>query len=1259
MRASKVLAVAAVITLWPSIASGEPVPGPSPVPTPPPASASSAPTGAAGPAAPASAPAPAPTPSAPATPPAPPNAPPTTAPTSPAASAPSPTVPPTSTASATPPAEAAVATGAAVAGRKAVQRGSTKLVTLPLAAGSGTAGGKAVRAQLAPTAEERFTMVGVTWGNTGTPVHAEVEIRTRTGGAWTDWRPVGEEEAGGTRQATSAVYVGESDGVQVRLTTEPGALAPLAPAVILVAPVKQAADAQVAGQALPPGQQRGRAFTPQGPGRLSAVLTSPDALRPAIVMRSAWGAAPAPDCVGPDQTINAVVVHHTEGTNTYAAADSAGIVRGIQAYHMDGRGWCDIGYNFLVDRFGVIFEGRVGGINVPVHGAHAYEWNTTTAGVSLMGSYMTSLPPEAQLQAAVSLVAWKLSSYYRSPVGTLTIGGITADVISGHRQASSTDCPGQAFYDYLPTFRQRVATAMGTTQSTIQQRWLALGGGTGWVGQPYAGETEITGGRRTQFAGADIYANGQGQTFVVPRVLATRYAEIGGPASPLGWPIGDTVCATDTCSQAFQGGGLYWTTQTGAWESYGPLRERYTQLGWQNGVLGWPSGPVTCDAVGCSQGYQNGGLYWTAQTGAWENHGPIRARYQDLGWQMGALGWPAGPISCDQPVGGCWQRFQGGLIITSPQGTFHSTGAIASAYVTDQLANGRAGYPVLDIRCETTSCSQLFVSGSYVTTPGGGATFSSGAATDPFIEAIAGMAQRSQATHRVPASVTIAQAILESGWGHSTLATYAQNYFGIKCKATASPYQLGCMEKASLEYYDPANPVSVVSPFRTYASVENSFIDHGHFLATNSRYAPAFSTTTADDFIRVVAAAGYATDPAYATTVISIMQRYNLYRFDAGAVPAPVALDGAMAAAYGRAGGPSGPLGTRVTTEVAGPVSGSTFVSFDKGLIASSAASGAHPLLGAIWQAYRFDGYVRNNLGAVTTDQYVRNGLVVQDFAGGRAYVRGSAAYLVAGPVWTRYVALGAEASPLGLPAGPLVCAAGGCSQPFDNGGIYWTAESGAWESYGPLRGRYTQLGWQGGVMGWPVGPVTCSGATCSQGYQGGGLYWTAATGAWESYGPLRERYGQLTWQFGPLGLPVGPVTCSGATCSQGYQGGGLYWTAATGAWESYGPLRERYGQVGWQFGPLGLPVGPVSCSGATCSQGYQGGGLYWTAGTGAWESYGPIRARYGQLGWQFGRMGWPTGGVVCGLAGNACRQSYQGGAIWWSPTNGAWETAS
>ena len=115
--------------------------------------------------------------------------------------------------------------------------------------------------------------------------------------------------------------------------------------------------------------------------------------------------------------------------------------------------------------------------------------------------------------------------------------------------------------------------------------------------------------------------------------------------------------------------------------------------------------------------------------------------------------------------------------------------------------------------------------------------------TAAYIALVAPMAQRATDLYGVPASVSIAQSILESGWGQSTLATQANAYFGIKCNTSTTPYATGCYSIVTSEY-DPATGTyyQVVANFRKYASVSDSFLDHGYFLSHSSRYAAAFAS---------------------------------------------------------------------------------------------------------------------------------------------------------------------------------------------------------------------------------------------------------------------------------------------------------------------------------------------------------------------------------------------------------------------------------
>ncbi|GGW85307.1 hypothetical protein GCM10010297_02550 [Streptomyces malachitofuscus] len=202
----------------------------------------------------------------------------------------------------------------------------------------------------------------------------------------------------------------------------------------------------------------------------STSSTSPAApAAPAIVSRADWGADESLVADPPSylDKVDAVFVHHTAGTNAYDCADSPAIIRGILTYHVETNGWNDIGYNFFVDKCGTVFEGRAGGADKPVRGAHTYGFNGYSAGVSLLGDYENGGTPTAAAKRAIAdLSAWKLGLHDVDPEAkvTLTAAGdtgvydtgeqATLNTVSGHRDGYATLCPGAALYSALPEIRR-------------------------------------------------------------------------------------------------------------------------------------------------------------------------------------------------------------------------------------------------------------------------------------------------------------------------------------------------------------------------------------------------------------------------------------------------------------------------------------------------------------------------------------------------------------------------------------------------------------------------------------------------------------------------------------------------------------------------------------------------------------------------------------------------------------------------------------
>ncbi|HMF04686.1 MAG TPA: N-acetylmuramoyl-L-alanine amidase [Acidimicrobiia bacterium] len=160
-----------------------------------------------------------------------------------------------------------------------------------------------------------------------------------------------------------------------------------------------------------------------------------------------WDACPG----GPEYTYVAnAIVHHTVNSNNYGPGDSVGIMRGIWAYHVQSLGYCDIAYNFIIDNYGVPYEGRLGGIDAPVLGAHAINWNTGTTGIAILGTFTSELPGGGALGTLENLIRWKFKIHGVNPFD------IDYAHILGHRDTSATECPGDALYNYLPNTRNNV-----------------------------------------------------------------------------------------------------------------------------------------------------------------------------------------------------------------------------------------------------------------------------------------------------------------------------------------------------------------------------------------------------------------------------------------------------------------------------------------------------------------------------------------------------------------------------------------------------------------------------------------------------------------------------------------------------------------------------------------------------------------------------------------------------------------------------------
>jgi len=298
------------------------------------------------------------------------------------------------------------------------------------------------RSQRAPL---RFNMVGLHWRGSGT-----VWFRTRSlTGVWSRWQPARPE----------------AEDLPDRWTGEAASLRGWKLGNPYWTDASGAIDYRVRGNVT-----RLRAFFIQSAPDATPLRVAARAGQPAIIRRNQWGADESIVRAAPyyADRVRFAVVHHTAGTNSYTAAQSAAIVRGIQRYHVLANGWNDIGYNFLVDKYGQVFEGRGGGIDRNVVGAHAQGFNTGSTGVSLLGTYSSSRATASARSALVKLLAWRLDVAHVDPLSRLTwisAGNpeypagtpVRLRALSGHRDTGPTSCPGTALYGQLPGIASSVA----------------------------------------------------------------------------------------------------------------------------------------------------------------------------------------------------------------------------------------------------------------------------------------------------------------------------------------------------------------------------------------------------------------------------------------------------------------------------------------------------------------------------------------------------------------------------------------------------------------------------------------------------------------------------------------------------------------------------------------------------------------------------------------------------------------------------------
>lgn len=515
------------------------------------------------------------------------------------------------------------------------------------------------------TQDTPFSMVGVTAADLQSSV---TQLRAKLAdGSWGEWiTPDLIDGSSNGKQGTEPVFVGDTNAVQILVTPKDGAAGAAgtaeAPAVTdptdpaLRAPGAAEAPEAPAAEAPAPQEEsdatRPLGYTPAAVSKplrqatltandVAAVLINPgsgpqdanlaDIATPTsvngvnIISRKAWGANEGIRCQNPtyDDSTGSATVHHTAETNNYTREQSAGIVRGIYAYHAQSLGWCDIGYNVLVDRFGQIFEGRFGGLDRPVQGAHAGGFNENTVGIAMMGNFVNEPAPAATIESVGKYLGWRLKLANLNPKGQVTMYSegtqyskyplgqrVVLPTIFAHRDVGYTECPGSAAYAQMDQIRNIAAANYGgntggggstpptnpsngggnngganpvgsldlnaqipavvngilsiADSNPIARQWLAMGGNRSMVGDAITGLlTTATGQLYAFFQNGGIFTSPLGGVVTMIGKIFEQWTAAGGVMSDIGLPISDEYSVDGGKRSDFERGSMIFDEVTG------------------------------------------------------------------------------------------------------------------------------------------------------------------------------------------------------------------------------------------------------------------------------------------------------------------------------------------------------------------------------------------------------------------------------------------------------------------------------------------------------------------------------------------------------------------------------------------------------------------------------------------------------------------------------------------------------------------------
>ncbi len=547
--------------------------------------------------------------------------------------------------------------------------------------------------------------------------------------------------------------------------------------------------------------------------------------------------------------------------------------------------------------------------------------------------------------------------------------------------------------------------AVAVTAGAIAASWRAAGAEGGAAGYP---TSDVVCGLKDNgcfqnFQGGSILSSANsGAALIQPGAIRDYWAKNGYENGPLGYPISNTTCGLrlSGCFQLFQAGSVLSSSSTGAHlVKSGPIIDAWSRAGFENGLLGYPTAEATCDAKSCTQSFMGGVVAWTADSGAWPIFMGIADSWKSARSQSIPIGFPVGTEVCGIRGGGCFQNFQGGVLLFSPAtGAFPVTGKILDYWQKSGYENGSLGYPTSFPVCNLpdAGCLQSFENGSVAYS-----------ASTPV--------------------QTVSAGAMRDGWNMYGSVTGPLGY-------PSSPKYCGLTNNGCFQMF--AKGALMHSP--------------------SSGAHPSLNGPIRDLWQREGFENGRLGYPV--SSVLCGLRNSGCFQNYVGgsvmwspATGAHTLPFGPIRDAWVGSGFENGSVGYPTSAQICGLRNGGCFQNFEKGTVMWSPQTGAQSLTSsAIHARWAQSGFESGSLGYPTSGSVcgLRDAGCFQNFEKGTIMwsTTSGAHPMIAGPIQHAWAGQGFENGALRYPTTPQTCSTDGqtCNQTFQGGTISWTAVGGA-----------------------------------------------------------------------------------------------------------------------------------------------------------------------------------------------------------------------